>query len=426
MTLITYVKGSVTKNPVLKSVGVYTSIMFLTKGISFLLLFIYTNPKFIEPAENGLLNLFSSSVIFLTPFLSFGILQSTSTDFYKLRKDEFNNFFTTTLIPPVIILILSFTGFVLFRDYFKVHYGFPYIFAILIPLITFLTYINEQLVLLIRMNGELRKFAFAGIAKIILEFGLSVVLVVYFAMHWEGRLTGILVSYSLLGIYAFYYFYKKGYLSGRVFKQFIRSELIFAVPVIIMQISIFALSTSDKFFLAHFTNNEVVGIYSVACIFAGIISLLSVAYLNYLGPTVYQALSNAVPDYKIIRTNFFTYAKVMALATISVIIIIPLVYKFFINDRYHSAISYFYLIAAGYFIWTITSFFHTFLLYYKQKRKMLQLSLLSMVISIPMIYFFTLNMGVTGTATGIFISYCFTFILTLLFVKNYIQKIKTA
>ena len=132
--------------------------------------------------------------IFLTAFLCFGILQSTSTDFYKLKKDEFNNFFTTNLIPPAIVLILSFTGFVLFRDYFKVHYDFPYIFAILIPLITFLTYINEQLVLLIRMNGELRKFAFAGIAKIILEFGLSVVLVVYFAMHWEGRLTGILVS----------------------------------------------------------------------------------------------------------------------------------------------------------------------------------------------------------------------------------------
>lgn len=426
MALISYLKNSVKDNPVLKSVGVYTSIIFLTKGISFLLLFVYTNPKFIEPAENGLLNLFASSIIFLTPFLSFGILQSTSTDFYKLSKAEFKNFFTTSLVPPIIILLLSFLAFGFFREYLKTIYGFPYIFAILIPLITFLGYINEQLILLIRVNGELKKFALAGIAKIILEFGLSVILVVVFAMHWQGRVAGIVVSYGLIGIYAFYYFYKKGYLSGNILKRYIRSELIYAVPIIIMQISIFALSASDKFFLGHFESNEVVGVYSVACIFASIISMLSLAYLNYLGPNVYQALSNTAPDYKIIKKNFFNYVKVMSIATVAVIIIIPFIYKLFINSRYHSAISYFYLIALAYFIWTITSFFHTFLLYYKQKRKLLQLSLLSLIITIATIYFFTVRMGVKGTATGILLSYCITFILTVFFVKNHIQKMKTA
>lgn len=426
MAFTTFLKKSVKKNPVLKSVGVYTSIVFLSKGISFLLLFIYTNPKFIEPAENGLLNLFAGSIVFLTPFLSFGILQSTSTDYYKLKKDEFKNFFTTNLIPPILILLISFIGFGLFREYFKINYGFPYIFAILIPLFTFLIYINEQLILLIRINGELKKFALAGIAKIALEFGLSVVLVVFFAMHWKGRITGIGVSYGLLSIYAFYYFYKKGYLSGKIYKHYIKSELLYAIPIVVMQMSIFAMNASDKFFLAHFKSNEIVGIYGVACIFASVISMLSTAYLNYLGPSVYEALSQANPDYKIIKKNFFNYVKVMAVVTFLVIAVIPFVYKFLINNRYYSAVSYFYLIALGYFIWTITSFFHTFLLFYKEKRKMLQLSLLSIVISVPSIYFFTNRMGATGTATGIFLSYCITFILTLFFVKNYIQKIKTA
>lgn len=424
MELITNLKTSVKQNPVFRAVGVYTSIMFLTKGVSFLLLFIYTNPKFMEPAENGLLNLFAGTVVFLTPFLSFGILQSTSTDFYKLKNDEFKHFFTSNLIPPVVILVLSIAGFALFKEYFKTQYGFPYFFVILIPLVTFLTYINEQLILLIRMNGELRKFTLTGIMKIVLEFGLSVVLVVFFAMHWQGRLTGIMISYGLLAIYAFYYFYKKGYLSGKIFTHYIRSELVYAVPIIIMQISIFVISTSDKFFLAHFQTNEVVGIYAIACIFAGMISLLSVAYLNYLGPTVYEELSKEKPDYIIIKKNFFNYAKVMIVGTVTVIIIIPLVYKYFINEKYYSAVQYFYLIALGYFIWTLTSFFHTFLLYYKQKRKMLQLALISMIVSLGSIYFFTKHLGATGAAGGILLSYCITFILTLLFVRTHIQKLK--
>ncbi len=169
-----------------------------------------------------------------------------------------------------------------------------------------------------------------------------------------------------------------------------------------------------------------VGIYAVACIFASVISLLSTAYLNYLGPAVYEALSKSFPDYKLIKKQFFNYAKVMGIATIFVIIVIPFVYKYLINSRYYSAVNYFYLIAIGYFIWTITSFFHTFLLYYKQKRKMLQLSILSMLTSIPLLYFFTNQMGVAGTAIGILVSYCITFVLTLLFVKNHIQLIKIA
>ena len=424
--IISNLKIAFKENPVLKSVGVYTSIMFLSKGISFLLLFIYTNPKYILPEENGLLNLFASSVTFLFPFLSFGIIHSTSTDYYKLKKEDFNNFFTRNLIPPVVILLVSILGFWIFRDYFKTTYGFPYFFAIIIPLITFLTYINEQLILLIRVNGELKKFAYTGIARIILEFGLSVILVVVFAMHWYGRVTGILVSYSLLGIYEFYYFYKKGYLSGKIFKGFIRSELVYAVPVIIFQMGIFALSTSDKFFLAHFQNNEVVGIYSVACVFATIISLFSASYLFYLVPTVYKALSEATPDYKLIKKNLYTYIKVMMLVTLVIIITIPFVYKFFVNGRYHSAIPYFYLIAISYFIWSITSFFHTFLLYFKQKKKMVQLSLASIAVSITFIYFFTKSMGAPGTATGILLSYFVTLILTLLFVKKYLIKIKSA
>ncbi|MDQ6755636.1 MAG: oligosaccharide flippase family protein [Bacteroidota bacterium] len=423
MSVITYFKNSVQKNPVLKSVGVYTSITFLNKGISFLLLFIYTNPKFILPAENGLLNLFASSVLFLMPFLSMGILQSTSTDFYKLNKEEFKSFFTANLISPVIIFILSLIGFFLLKDYLKAVYGFPYIFFFLIPLITFLNYISEQLTVLMRVNHELKSFARVELAKIILEFGLSVILVVFFAMRWKGRLTGIVISYSLLGVYAFYYFYKKGYLGGILNKQYIKNELLFAVPVIAMQVSIFCLNTSDKFFLARFQSNEAVGIYGVACTFAAVISMFCYAYLSYLSPSIYKELSKPVVDYKHLKKNFINYVKIMFAVTVLIILIIPFVYRYLINSRYESAVNYFYLIALGYFIWSITSYFYSYLYYYKAKRKILQLSLFSITASIFCIFFFTREMGAKGAAIGILLSYAVTFGLTLVFAQTYIKKI---
>jgi O-antigen/teichoic acid export membrane protein len=423
MGLIQFLQKKIQKYPAAKSIGVYTFINFFTKGVSFLLLIIYTQPRFITPAENGLLNLFGSSILFLMPFLSMGILLSTGTDFYKMEKKAFSSFFTSTMLLPVSVLLLSGIAFFVCRHWLGNVYGFPLSFALLIPLITFLTYINEQLTTLMRMNNELRKFAGTGLAKIVLEFGLSVVLVVFFAMRWEGRLTGIVVSYVLLGIYAFWYFYKKGYLSGAFRWEYIKAELIFAVPTLAMQVSIFSLNTADKFMLAHFSDsNEVVGIYGVTGTFVTVIIIFCSAYLAYLFPSLYQLLAAPVVDYKKIKKAFLNYLVIMTGVAILVTIAIPVVYLTVINSKYHAALDYYYLLTLGALVWSISYYFYAFLLFYKQKRKLLALAIFTIVTSLSCVYFFTSRYGQTGAALGVLIGYFFNFAGTCFFAREHIKK----
>jgi hypothetical protein len=80
-------------NPSVKSVGIYTFTNFFSKAVSFLLLFVFTNPLYISPSENGLLSLFSTSLLLLMPFLSMGIIHSVSADFYKLEKRRIQKLF---------------------------------------------------------------------------------------------------------------------------------------------------------------------------------------------------------------------------------------------------------------------------------------------------------------------------------------------
>ncbi len=411
-------------NRALKSVSVFTTINFFSKGISFLLLFIYTQPRFISPEENGLLSLFSSSLLFLMPILSFGILQSASTDIFKMKKQEFSDYFTSAMILPVSVFIISAITFFLLKDFFKVHYQFPYSFSLLIPLVTFLVYINDLFVGLLRDKSELRKYAAAGITKVVLEFGLSVVLVVFFAMRWEGRITGIIVSYVLLGLYAFWYFYKNGYLSGKIQAKYIKEELIFAVPVIAMSVAIFALNTADKFILAKLSkSNEEVGIYGVACSLGSIIIIFSSAYLTYLLPKLYKMLASPDINYAAIKKNFIKYVILMVCVMGLVIVVVPFIYKYLINYRYSKALNYFYLMTIGYFFWSINTFFYAFLLYHKQKRKILFLSLLIIPIAIGSIYYFTNLWGARGAAIGLLLGYFVTLIITILFVKQHLLRI---
>lgn len=412
------------KNPIVNSIGIYTFSNFFAKGASFLLFFVFTNPLYILPSENGLLSLFSTSMLFLMPFLSMGIIHSTATDFFKLDKEDFRTFFTTGFVMPVMVMLISFIVLFFSKDFLLRTYGFPFMFVWLIPVITFLTFCNEQLLGLARNNNETSVFLKANILKTVLELGLSFLLVVVFSWRWQGRIAGILIAYVAVGAYALYYFIKKGYFFGKIKKKYIIGELIYAVPIIAMQASIFAMTASDKFFLSNFTNdqNETVGIYSIAGVFASIINVFHMALIQYVFPKIFLVLASPETDNGSIRKNFLFYAAAMALATVLIILLIPVLYHYFIHVKYHTALKYIYLLCISNFLWALTYYFYSFMLYHKQKKKLLLLSFISIAISITCNYFLIKNWGDTGAAMATVTCYFLVLILTLIFTKDFWQK----
>jgi O-antigen/teichoic acid export membrane protein len=412
---------AVQKKPIIKSIGIYASTNFLSKGVSFLLLFIFTNPKYITPSENGLLSLFNTSVLCLLPFVSAGALYSISTDFFKVGKKEFKNLFTTSFLIPIVVTIFSLISLYFLKQQLNTTYGFPSSFVWIIPAIVFLIFCNENLIKLIRNNNDPIRFLKVSIVKTCIEFGLSVILVVFFAWHWQGRVAGILASYIVAALYGFYYFFKMGYIFGNIKKKYIYSELIYAIPIIAMQGSIFFMNASDKFFLSAATNdhNETVGIYSIACIFASVIIVLSGSLLQYVFPKIYESLSYQDIDYTNIKKLLRMYLRVMFLGMLAIFIFTPIAYHFFINEKYHSAMKYVYLICGGYFLWSITYFYYSFLFYYKEKRRLLVLSLCCITCSLGFNFFFINRWGIAGAAAANISTYLVVLIVTLLFTKPY-------
>lgn len=402
------------KSPAFKSAGVYTFSNFFVKTAAFILLFVYSNPKYISVHENGLLNLLSSSVFILMPFLSLGIVQSTSVDFFKFKKKEFSNFFTTGFVMPVIAMVLGFAGLYFFRNELKATYDFPLSFTFIIPVLAFLGFCNEQYVSLIRNNEEPFTYFKASMLRLFIEISISVTLVVGFAWRWEGRITGIMVANTVLFVVAFFYFRKKGYLFGKVKKVYIKEELIYGLPIIVMQCSTFCLSSSDKFFLSYFSNNDVVGIYGYACVFAAVVTIACSALISYVMPKIYLCLSEPVVNFKQIRKYFKFYAGGSFAALTGIIILTPLLYKYFINSSYYPGLKYMYLIAIGYCLWSITYFFYSFMLYNKQKKKILMLSLASICISLSCNYFFIKHWNAAGAALSVCVSYFIVLVVTLL------------
>ena len=402
------------KSPAFKSAGIYTFSNFFAKSVAFLLLFIYSNPRYMSVDENGLLNLLSSSVFILMPFLSLGIIQATSVDFFKLKKEAFRDFFTTGFLIPVITMFIGIACLYVFRSELKETYGFPVSFVLLIPVLTFLGFCNEQYVTLIRSNNEPVTYFKASMLRLFIEISISITLVVGFEWRWEGRVTGILIANTFLLGVAFFYFRKKGFLFGRIRMKYIKENILYALPIIVMQFSIFCLSASDKFFLSYFTDNNVVGIYGYASVFAAVVTIACSALISYVMPRIYLCLSEPVINYKKVKKYFKFYAGCSFATLLGVIIFTPVLYKYFINSIYYPGLKYMYLIAIGYFLWSISYFFYSFILYNKQKKKILFLSLASICISLICNYIFIKQWNAKGAAISVCISYFMVLVVTLL------------
>lgn len=415
---------SFTRKPALRSIGIYTFTNFFGKAVSFFLLFVFTNPLYLSASDNGLLSLFSTGMLFLMPFLSMGILHSTSTDFFKMEKEEFKNLFSTGFLMAFVAMIISTVGMYLISGKLSNAYGYPEMFCWLIPVITFLIFCNEQFLALVRNNNQPSVYFKANTFKIIVELGLSFALVVFFAWKWQGRIAGILIAYLLTGLYGFWYFYKNGYLFGKVVGKIIKKELLYAIPIISMQIGIFCMGASDKFFLSAYTSdkNVTVGIYSIASVFASVIIVLSTALIQYVFPKIYAELSANRPDYNNIKKLFKLYACVMFMGTILLMIFTPIAYRYFINEKYHDALGYIYNLFTGYFIWSIVYFFYSFLLFFKEKRKLVILSVFSVVSALMFNYFFISNWGAGGAAMSTLVTYVFALAAVLLLTKKYWKK----
>jgi O-antigen/teichoic acid export membrane protein len=221
-----------------------------------------------------------------------------------------------------------------------------------------------------------------------------------------------------MAAYSVSYFKKKGYIFGKIKLQYFKSELLFGAPIIVLQFGIFCLSSSAIYYISHFTNNlQIVGSFSVAATFASIVNVFCIALLQYVQPKLYGIFSQKIIDNAAIKKLFLFYAAAMVLFTIAVIIVLPFVYHFLLKQTYLPGLKYCYLLCIGQLFWAIAWFFFSWMLYHKEKRKIMALSLSAVIVSAAFNWILTGLYAASGAAIATIISYAVILLLVIFFVK---------
>lgn len=416
--MIKIIKAAI-NHPIYKSIATYIFSNFFSKGISLLLIFVFTNPRYLTPSDNGILSLFSSNLMLMSPFVSLGMIQSAGADFFKKEQQEFKTTFATNFFISFSLAFFSFLLLLLFKDELQAKFEMPSSFIYLIPFLAFLVFCSEQLFILVRNRAEVKRFAALSVIKALIEYGVSVLLVIFLFKGWQGRVIGIAVSLIAINLLGIFYYLKHGYLSFTVNKKHVLNEIKFGLPFIVFQVCVFLLGSTNKLFLAIFDVDKAeLGIYAVACVFGTLVGNLGQSIFLYVQPKAYESISSGNASLHSLQKSFTGYFKMLLAVSIPCIIAVVLVYEFLINKIYLPGIRLFFIISLATFIWQLNYFLFSFLLYYKAKRKILSIAIASIIISCIINILMVKHFMIIGDALASLINTCIFSLLVFFPVRK--------
>jgi len=422
MSIINKVKIAV-NNPVYTSVGKYVFTNFFSKGVSFLLIPLFTNPAYLSPADNGVLSLFSSNMIFIAPFITLGMIQSSTADYFKKSREEFAASFTTHFFMAFFMMLTAMLGLYLFKEALWENFGLPVSFIFIIPALSFLIFCSDQLFALVRNRNEVNRYAVMGISKSVIEYALSVILIVFFFTGWLGRIWGIAVSLIAMNLFGVWYYLRNDYIHFSFSKQHIWDELKFGVPIFVFQLCVFMLGATNKLFLAIFNVDKAeLGIYAIACILGTMVGTIAQSILLYVQPQLYKTISSGEATWPSARRIFFNYVKMLTVLSLACVAVAVFAYHFLINKIYLPGMQYFFVVAFQAFVWALNYFVFLFLLYHKEKRKILTIALISIACSIVINTIMVKYFLIWGDALSSLINTIIFSGLVIFFAKDIIRK----
>jgi O-antigen/teichoic acid export membrane protein len=407
-------------SPLARTIGIYTFLNFFLRGISFLITPLFTH--YISPDEFGTLNIYLNSINFVTPFVAVGITNTVAVDYFKTSREALSRHIATSLLLSLGIVGVFFVLIIGFHKPLESYFHVPLLLLLAIPLLCFFNLVIDLAFILLRNENQVKKVTIATILRTVLELATSVGFIILLLWGWQGRLYSLVLATALAFVGGMVYLFKKYELSWQFDLAFVRSESLFWMSSMVGFFSVISFTSLDKYIIKHFCTALELGDYSLASQFGFIILTFSSAVTAAYFPTLFRELSEQKP-YAFILKKIFLLIGALTMIALGSIVVVYLMMKYYINERYAGAWHYYYMIATTYGLWSVLMLFYGFLNYFKMKRLMLYFGLTGLIILTPLQYLATQYLGIMGLMLCQLVYFSVWLVLILVILNRKFKKI---
>lgn len=271
-----------------KSAAFFVAGDLLEKAIPFFILPILAN--WLPQHQIGQIAIFSSALIFFQILFSMGSDAATGTFFFKKTPHEFKTFISTAFTGLFIISILLILLGVQLQDWLGSVLSFDpsMIFYLVITAAASVVHVNFMT--LLRVSERAHFFALVQTLKIVVDLGLSVLLIGWLNYDWTGRVYAICFTQIGLAIIEVIILCRMGLLTSKIVPSAWTEFLQFSFPILPHAIFGWALGLSDRILVGQYLGLEAAAKYSVAYTGGMLLGLFTQASNKALGPKLFELM----------------------------------------------------------------------------------------------------------------------------------------
>jgi O-antigen/teichoic acid export membrane protein len=387
-----------------------------SKFIGFFLLPIFT--AYLVPAEYGLFETFNVLFFLLTTIGSLGM----DTAMIRFYYDSGEPRYRTLVVSSSLFLALS-AGVILAG--FGLAFS-PTINAMLFDgvnhinilhvtmLAVVVSVVNTVQLALFQAKRQPARYSALTFLRFTLMYGLSV----FFLIRGDsvyGLMISQLIAYSIT--LAFGFFFARNDFRLAISPKISKEMLVFSAPLIIGSVSIWLLSSSDRFFLLRLSTLNELGLYSLGSRLASIVLFAVTAFQMAWPQFAFSRANEANTAYTNARILTY-YLFVGILLVLGVTLFTPEILRILATPSYSDAGSVVFLLSCSFLFYGCYIIFFIILSLTKKTLSILPVTIPPLIVSVALNYYLVPSMGGMGSAVASTSAYLLMATLTFAFTNR--------
>ncbi len=396
--------------------GLFTFFSFANQGISFILLLIVAH--YIAPGEYGQLNLYVVFVQLFSTIITLGSDAYIQVAFFKKDRYYFNMVLNSVMLIATgvlcsLLMVLSF-----FSGLFSQLIGIEVRYQWMALFVCYMTVFNNMNLNIWIFEEKPVSYGVYSLSTAILNFILTLILVITFQQGWLGRLYAQISVTVVFFIISILFLIKRKYL---IFKMphnvHVKNALSFGVPLIPHAASGWLKQGADRYIINGFLSVASVGLYSFAMNFSNIILTIGTAFNQTNSVYLYKNLKEG---YLISKAKLRRRERRMGLFFFLITIAVAIACYFFIPlvvPKYADSAIFIFPLCFSAMFNCFYLLFVNYLLYYGKTKQLMSITFTSSTIQVILSFLFT-RYGAIYTAMVFMLMQGFTFMGVFLYSRK--------
>jgi len=375
------------------------------KALGFLMLPFYT--RYLNPLDYGILEILDLSMSLFGMFLTMGMIAAVLRCYAVAKSPQDKKRVISTAMVFVLttgtITFLAGTAFI--RPVSNLMFG-PKVSPTYL-LISFSAFICSYITTIPRTY--LRAMEASGIFTLVsnVSLGLLLILNIYFVAVLKIGLRGILWSSLIVGglnlvVLSIWAVRDAGL---HFSTPWLRQMLAFGGPLTLSNLAVFVLNFSDRFFLQHLQNLEVVGIYAVGYKFGYMMNYLIVQPFYVMWQARMYAVHAQANYEKIFSRIFVLYSLVLIYSGLALSVLSPELAHLMVGSKFASSQAVVPIVVLSYIFWGL-GFYVQLGMFLTNRTSLIGIfSAAVAVLNLGLNYFLILHYGMMGAAWATLLSF---------------------